>query len=127
MEDAVKLPTLEEFLSQSYPWSCYVEYPGFQDLYVRKTDVYLQLFPDPKICTRVVTVANVSATNPGQGSWQKLVDDLCDKGWAVYVENVHNERFAAHLEKQGYVRVNQNHGAPHLLYNHQGHLEDVEK
>lgn len=127
-DEEIRLPTLDNFLSQKFPYpNSYVDYPGFRDLYVRKCDVAIIFGQEAKICTRVVTVANVAAEEPGRGSWQKLVVDICSQGWAVYVENVHNGRFATHLEKLGYLRVNQCYGAPNFLYGHEGHLVEMRK
>jgi len=115
--------SLDEFLAQRFPLNAWVEYPGFEGLYVRKGDIALFLDGEVFRCTKVFTVANVVATVPGTGAFARLVDDLLQKGWAVYVENAHNKSFAIHLERVGFSRVNPEHG-PNFLIGHEGHLEE---
>lgn len=125
MEDDERpnLPTLDEFLAHERKLlSLYIEYPGFYDLYIRKSVRVIRIDGESWICDNVVTLANVVARNPGQGAFQVLVGDLLARGYAVYVENVHNPRLAKHLAGKGFVLVDVTFGAPNFLYGHEGHL-----
>ena len=114
--------SLDDFLVQKFPRNAWVEYPGFEGLYVRKGDIALFIDGEVFRCTKVLTVASVEATVPGAGAFARLTDDLSQKGWAIYVENVHNKSFGVHLERVGFLPVNQQHG-PNFLIGHEGHLE----
>ena len=115
-------PTLDEFLATSdWPFSAYVIHPDFKDLYVRKTDVVVCLHATSVVCDRVVTIANVTAKKPGQGSFTRLVDDLVKKDLAIYVECAH-ERFGFKLLKMGFIKCSLCEGAQNYVFNFKNHL-----
>lgn len=123
------LPTLEGFLKtkQNWPKNSYVRYPGFKNLYVRKGDIGVQLNGEEFYrCTNVVTIASVDAARPGKGAFTGLVKHLVDQEYAIYVENVHNERFRVKLKQLGFVKVNEEAG-PNYLLNFDGHLVEWER
>lgn len=126
MESDNGLPTLDEFLVRKFPFNAYIDYPGFDDLYVRKADVVIRIADQSWRCVKVITVANVSATKPGAGAFAELVKDLLERDFAIYVENAHNTRFALHLMKVGFAQVNMMCG-PNFLYGQKGHMEIFEK
>ncbi len=117
------IPTLDEFLAQKWPLAAYIDFPGFKSLYVRKSDLYVNLGGGFWRCTDVVQIANVEATNPGQGAFGKLIAEIKERGRAVYVELVHNVRFRQHLLKLGFRSVNEGTGF-HYLWNFEGHLHE---
>lgn len=113
--------TLDEFLERKFPQNAYVKYPGFKDLYIRKTDKVVRFKDKSSICQRIITIANVTARRPGKGAYTTLAAYLVSKGWAIFVENVHNVRFRKKLIKSGYTPVNVSEG-PNYLFNYEGHL-----
>jgi hypothetical protein len=117
------LPTLKQFLLNSWPRNSYVIFPEFASLYVRKGDLCIRIEEISYRAVGVITIGNVQAKTPGRGAWGRLVKYLVDRDYGIYVENVHNERFAKTLEGSGFIAVNQSHG-PNFLFNHEGHLQD---
>lgn len=115
-------PTLDEFLNSQWPTNAYIDYPGFDKLYVRKGPFGVTHEGVIYRCRNGLTIANVTATAPGAGAFTRLVQDLIRRGMAVYVENCYNERFYAKLVRDGFEPVNKETG-PHLLLNGEGHLE----
>jgi RNA polymerase sigma factor (sigma-70 family) len=106
--------TLDRFLKQQWPNNAYVLRKGFDDLYLRKGIVYIY---EHKQAYHVLTIANIVASCPGNKAFGRLVDDLKARNLAIYVENVHNERFADKLRKDGWEEVNKNLGAPNFIAN----------
>lgn len=109
-------PTLDEFIAGKFRNS-YIEHPEFDGLYIRSGDIYV----DGRRCTKVIQIANIEAKHPGNGAFARLVDDLIERGFAIYVENVHNPRFRQKLQRMGFIEVNPCLGF-HFLKNHEGHL-----
>lgn len=95
------LKTLDEFLKTSFG-NAYVREAGFSSLYVRHASRYLEGRRIP-----VLDIANVTAAKPGKGAFTALVARLLVQGVSLYVENVHNARFAKKLLVLGFL------GAPH--------------
>ncbi len=127
------LPKLDEFLVTDWPTNSYIDYPGFAKrgktdcncgLYLRKGDIYVTFAGIIAKCTTVIQIGSVSAAKPGKGSFTTLVRDLAKRGFAIYVENVHNAQFAEGLPRLGFIRVNQDHG-PNWLGYFEGHLSKV--
>ncbi len=114
----MSLPSFRLFLKEhthsKISAASYVTHPGFSSLYVHVGSKYINYILTP----RVVTFANVRATQPGAGVFSELVVNLHGGSWragfAVYVECVHNERFAAKLERMGFRHQPDIQGAPSL-------------
>jgi len=67
-----KQPTLKEFIDNKrpgYPANAYVLFDGFDGLYVRHGNHYI----DGKLIS-TLDLANITATKPGSGAFTKLVD-----------------------------------------------------
>jgi len=99
--------TLEEFIAcaekKIYPSSEYVEEPGFEHLYVRFGKTYIE----GQWYQRILTIANVQAEEPGQGTFTKFIQRI-KQDWpdvGIYVECVLNPRFAAWLVRNGFSTV----------------------
>lgn len=134
----MSLPTLDEFLTWAHPQNSYVDHPGFDDLYVRSNKVYVRFDGGGWFCEPVLQIANVTATEPGNGEFTRLVDHIIGLGRAIYVENVHNPRFRRKLTEMGFIIVNEAYcpdfvsdsfgtediGARNYLFNHDGKLHD---
>lgn len=114
---------LDEFLGAEWPHNAHVKHPDFSTLYLRKGIIGIALDDKVYRCSKVVTIGDITSKKPGHGAFARLVEDLVQKGWAVFVENVHNERFRPRLESMGFIRVNDHQGF-HYLFNHDGHLEE---
>ena len=120
-------PTLKEFVEedQKFPLSSYVKHEDFDDLYVRRSKLYIRMEGKFYICKPSVQIANVVAKEPGKGAFTKLVDYIVnDLNRAVYVENAHNPRLKRKLERMGFVFVNKDHG-PNYLFNYETRLIEV--
>jgi hypothetical protein len=124
-EEQVKLPTLDEFLAWEYPDNSYLEEPGFSSLYVRKGGIFVILDSVFYRCENVLTIASVTAEEPGNGTFTRFIGRLEEKGLAVFVENSHNERLRDKLLDLGFTRVDGNNGLD-FLYNHDEHICAVE-
>lgn len=126
-EEQVKLPTLDEFLAwdEMFPSNSYLEEPGFSSLYVRKGQIFVLLDGVPYRCLDTLTIAAVSAEEPGTGTLTRFIERLVEKGLAVFVENSHNERLRDKLLDLGFTRVDGNNGLD-FLYNHDEHILPVE-
>jgi hypothetical protein len=111
--------TLDEFLISSLKNS-YVDYPGFDSLYLRRGDIGVH---GEKLlrCGPTVHVANMTATTPFDGAFTRLVEDLASRGFAVYVECVLDMEFAEALLRMGFTQINRSSGL-HFLKNHEGKL-----
>jgi hypothetical protein len=118
------LPTLDEFLTWTWPRNSYVDYPEFSSLYLRSTDFMVLIGDQAWRCSHAIQIGNIEAENPGQGAFGRLVADLVSRGLAIFVENVHNPRFSKKLIRMGFVPVNITSGN-HFLINHEGHLVPV--
>ena len=105
------LQTLEEFLRRTdkcnWPGNAYVEAPGFESFYVRRTSRIL----NGGWVDHVLDLANITAEVPGQGAFTKLAAELLERGIPLFVECVHNPRFVKTLERLGFTRIDQP-GAP---------------
>jgi len=113
--------TLDEFLNSKLKNS-YVDYPGFDALYLRRGDIGVQNMPEFLLrCSPTVHVASVTATTPYSGAFTRLVEDLIGRGFAVYVECVRDMKFAESLLRMGFAQINRNSGL-HFLKNHEGKL-----
>lgn len=120
----MSLPTLDEFLTWTYPKNSYVDHPDFSSLYLRTSDAIITLDGGMFRCERVVQIANIEAHVPGQGAFRRLVADLAQRGYAVLVENAHNPLFFAGLPRMGFVPINVGTG-PHFLAYYEGHLKPI--
>lgn len=111
-------PTLDEFISEmgKFPWSAWTDHPGFEGIYVRRNRVHI----DGRTLENVVTITNITSTNPGQGNFTSLVQHILSKGKSIYVECVQNTRFARKLEELGFERVNIQSGIHYFLENKDG-------
>lgn len=119
------LPNLDEFLEKKRISNSYIKHPDFSDLYVRKNPIYIQIDGKFCYCENVLTIARIIAKKKGQGAFSRLLADLKQRGLAVHVECVQNLRFAKHLARIGFQRVNEHHeGAPSFIWNHDGHLSE---
>lgn len=103
----MKLQTLDNFIRahrEKQPGAssnAYVKAQGFNALYVRMGRRRLGEVTHPL----VFDVANVVASNPGNGAFTRLVGLLIEQGLSVYVECVMNVRFADKLRRMGFVEV----------------------
>ena len=59
----------------------------------------------------VLDIARIEAKKPGDGCFTRMTALLLLRGIPLYIECVHNQRFADRLERMGYTRVD-NSGAP---------------
>ncbi len=116
-----RLPTLDEFLAwdKLCPSNSYLTEPGFSSLYVRKGQISVTLNGVHYRCLNTLTIANVTAENPGAGVFTRFIKKLVAKRLAVYVENSLNERLQSKLITLGFIRV----GGLNFLYNHTNLLE----
>lgn len=102
-EENSTLPTLDEFVNateSSRFANSYVREPGFDALYVR---ISLRRFPERNELIKVLDIANIEATNPGQGNFTRLVERLHSLH-NIYVESVLNPRFERRLIKLGFTQ-----------------------
>jgi len=101
-----KQPTLKEFIDSKrplYPSNAYVEFDGFDALYVRHGFHYI----DGELIS-TLDLANITASNPGSGTFTKLVDWIFENypDTIVFVENVFNHRFEGKLDRMGFIQIN---------------------
>lgn len=119
------IPTLDEFLTWTWPKNSYVEYPGFKTLYVRHSPMWVSFDNmSTQKCVQLVQIGNLEAEQPGNRAFTRLVEDLIGRGYAVFVECVHVPRFRMGLLKMGFTPVNTTQGH-HYLKNFEGHLEQT--
>jgi hypothetical protein len=96
-------PTLDEFLARTeWPNNSHVSEPGFDTLYVRRSQRLIgdRLHP-------AVDIANVTSSKPGSGAFTALIARLkkSHPHLVIYVENVLNERLAAKLPRDlGFIK-----------------------
>ncbi len=121
-ENTFRLPTLDEFLQKPWPQSAYIQYEGFNRLYIRKNDRVVEINGQKHKCHNVITLANIEANVKGQGALTRLLQDLVSRGFAVYIECVQNPKFEASLDKkQGFIRLTGDNENCYL-YNFANHL-----
>lgn len=120
------LPTLDQFLSQSLLRNSYIRHPKFRQLYIRQGVVPVIIGENFSYCRNVITIANVVAVVPGEGAFTHLVEDLMNKGKAVYVECVHTPYLRDKLLRMGFIQVNEGTGY-HYLINHDRYLYNTKK
>lgn len=86
---------LLEFWDQDVFKNHYVDEPGWQHMYVRKSDIYV----GGERVGPTLHFVRIEATKPGTGAWTRLLATLDEKlsGVNLYVENIFNDRFADHL------------------------------
>jgi hypothetical protein len=118
--------TYDHFLTKSTQRNAYVKHPDFSSLYIHKGEVGVILSRRCYRCLNTVTIANVTSKKPGGGAFARLVADLVQRGFAVKVECVHEERFQKKLLRMGFVVI-EGGLPPSFLFNHDGHLEDWEE
>lgn len=88
--------TLEEFLQPDQPYkNQWVKHPEFKSLYVRKGKSY----------GNAIQIASIEARKPGKGAFTRLIAWLRENypDRPIFLENILNERFEAHLMKVGFV------------------------
>ena len=118
------LPTIDEFLTWTFPFNSYVDHPGFRNLYVRSSKIHVHLEGQSYWCEPVLQIGSADATEPGNGAFTALVKFLVERDLAVYVENVHNTRFQRKLsDDMGFTSVNEGNGVPNFLFNFEGKLK----
>lgn len=122
----MSLPTIDEFLTWTFPLNSYVCHPGIKSLYVRSGRIGVIIDGEYWWCEPVLLIGSVDAEQPGNGAFTALVEFLVERNLAIYVENVHNVRFRSKLERMGFVLVNEGQGAPHYLFNFEGRLTEYE-
>lgn len=100
------LQTLDKFMAQHQlkqdgaNSNAYVRAQGFASLYVRMGRRHL----DRVTYSNVLDIANVTASNPGNGAFTRLAEELHGRGITLYVESVLNERFCAKLLRMGFTQ-----------------------
>lgn len=90
--------TLDEFMKSSFH-NAWVKFPGVKSLYVRKSTRILG-----GTIRECVDIASIEVQKPGRGTWKRLLSHLLEMypDQAIFIENVHNERFATHLREYGW-------------------------
>jgi hypothetical protein len=108
-------PTLDQFIADwgKWPNNAWVKYPGLS-LYVRRGEIFVRDNNGEGRKVDCLTIASVEAKRPGKGIFTKLVENLKERGLAMYVENAHNPRLRRKLENLGFVRVNHSYGPNYL-------------
>jgi hypothetical protein len=96
---------LDEFIIQALQngtYNAYVDEPGFDTLYVRVAKRYID-----NVYIQTIDLANIIASNPGEGMFSKLVIKLRNKypDLTIFVECVLTSRFANKLISMGFVEV----------------------
>lgn len=64
--------------------------------------------------TPCIDIANVTCEDPGKGAFKAFLDYLESRysGYAIFVENVFNERLCEHLQRRGYAKTDTSQGFP---------------
>lgn len=94
---------LDEFITNAksgWPKNQYVEFEGFDSIYVRFGRRYIGNVD----VDNVLDIANLTASHPGSGAFTRMIRHL-ESRWpelTIYVECVLNERFANHLACDGW-------------------------
>ena len=99
------LPRMDEFIrartASKFPTgSSYVEFEGFDSLYIRVGRKGIR----GKIRDKVVDIANVTSLEPGKGAFKTLIAHLQEK-WpehTIHVENALSQRFQEGLKRMGF-------------------------
>lgn len=120
------LPTLQEFFADwtnergmhKYPFASYINHPDFQDLYVRRSPLYIEHNNVKSKVDKVATIANVTAYTTGKGSFSRLLleifaDTDCS---CVYVECVLAEDLKPKLIHLGFKQVPNTLPACYILW-----------
>lgn len=109
---------LKEFLNQPlihkiFVNRSYVDFDGFDSLYVRNGWYSVNY----EIIQETIQLANLTASNPGNGAFKNLVAYLQENfsGIPIIVECVHTEKFATGLLKMGFKQFNINQGNHFIL------------
>lgn len=96
--------TLDEWLldKRMIKNSLYINYPGCRSLYVRKTPVYI----NGVRIVDVITIANITAEESGTHVLRRLIEDIKNRGYKIYVECVNNPWLREKLIQYGFKQVN---------------------
>jgi hypothetical protein len=98
----------------------FVAHPDFVALYLRKGTLVFRPAGGGAVVrvNRAVTIASVEAREKGRGAFGRLVAELVrDYDVAVMVECVLETRFAAHLIKFGFDRIEGDRDTPSFVIN----------
>jgi hypothetical protein len=95
-EEILPERTLEQFLQGSLR-NAYIDYPGFNFLYVRHTQ---------RFGYETLDLANIEAEYPGNGAFTKLVAHIRSTypQLGIYVERILNDRLVGKLATMGFAR-----------------------
>jgi hypothetical protein len=107
-----ELETLDHFIGRMgsrwmTPNNAYVTEPGFSELYVRSGFHMIE-----GQVQHTLDIGRIRAEHPGAGAFSSLMEKLAPLNIGIYVECVHNKRFAAKLLRMGFVRADHSEGAP---------------
>jgi hypothetical protein len=112
---------IARFLESVVTRNEFVRHPDFAELYLRKGSIVFRPAGGAAVVVRVnraVTIATVTAREPGRGAFGRLVDGLVrDFDVAVMVEAVLERRFAAHLLRLGFDRIEGDRDTPSYVTN----------
>jgi hypothetical protein len=100
----------------------FVAHPDFVALYLRKGAIVFRPAGGAAVVrvNRAVTIAEVEAREKGRGAFGRLVAELVrEYDVAVMVEAVLERRFAAHLIKLGFTRIEGDRDTPSFVVNWQ--------
>ena len=64
---------IEDFLKQKYPNNAYLELDGWDDFYVRKGDIGVNMDGKPYRVIKCITLARIIATEPGGGAFTRVL------------------------------------------------------
>ena len=100
-----ELETFEHFIGRMgskwmTPNNAYVTEPGFSELYVRSS---FRMIESER--QRTLDIGRIQAEKPGSGAFAALMEKLAPLGTVIYIECVHNKRFAEKLRRMGFVEV----------------------
>ena len=106
----------------------YVAEEGFDSLYVRKGAKYINVDGKMKRFKNVFQLANLTATNPCNGAFTRLISKLEDN-WngPIFVESVLVEEFAGALVRMGFLPVNLDENWGGFAHHFVKHLEKGQK
>lgn len=99
--------TLNDFLT-SRGRNEYVYYPGFRHLYLRKGIISVRTIAGMRWTGRAITLANMGAVKPGNGSMTKLIEELTRRGYHIFVECIQNPRLVDKLLRMDFVETEYN-------------------
>ena len=117
-----KLPTVDQFLTQTTQRNSYITHPEFASLYIRYTE-YAWALNNNLYRARCIQLVNFSAKKPGNGAFKRLLLHiiLTYKKVPIIVECVHNKQFANGLLKMGFTQFTLD---PSFIINHR-HIEPL--